>query len=134
MNEINQVNLWLDLFTWENVGNVMAVLVILGAIIGFIHAVTSQKNSHSMLDIFLPLGSSKMRINGTWIIAMFILVYQTINNSLTEWAYGLALTAFVSDRMFARNDGKKEEVKKPEVKNPEVKKPEVKNPEAEDKC
>jgi len=115
MSEIKEINLWLNLFTWENVGNVMAVLVIAGAVIGFIHAVTSNKNEHSLLDMFLPLGSSKMRINGTWIIAMFVIVYQTINNSLTEWAYGLALAAFVSDRMFARKDGKKEEAKKPEV-------------------
>ena len=33
MSEINQVNMWLNLFTWENVGNVMAVLVIATAII-----------------------------------------------------------------------------------------------------
>ena len=115
MNEINQVNLWLNLFTWENVGNVMAVLVIMGAVIGFVHAVTSNKNEHSLLDMFLPLGSSKMRINGTWIVAMFILVYQTIGNTVTEGVIGLIMAAFVTDRVFGRKDGKKEEAKKPEA-------------------
>ena len=109
MSEINQVNMWLNLFTWENVGNVMAVLVIATAIIGFIHAVTSPKNEHSLLDMFLPLGSSKMRINGTWLVAMFILIYQTIGNTITESVIGLVLAAFVTDRIFGRKDGKKPE-------------------------
>lgn len=115
MNEIKEINIWLNLFTWENVGNVMAVLVVAGAILGFIHAVRSEKNEHSLLDMFLPLGSSKMRINGTWIVAMYVVIYQTLNNSLTEAIFGLILAAFVTDRIFSRKDAKPMEPKKPEA-------------------
>ncbi len=115
MNEVKEINMWLDLFSWENVGNVFALLVVAGIVIGFVHAVTSNKNSHSLLDMFLPLGSSKMRINGTWLAAIFILVYLTIKGMLTEGIFGLVLAAFVTDRIFSRKDGNKEEPKKPEV-------------------
>ena len=110
--EITDVNAWLNLFTIENVGNMLALLFIASLIIGFIHSVTSPKNSHSLLDMFLPLGSSKMRINGTWIVAMFILVYQTIGNTVTQGVIGLIMAAFVTDRIFGRKDGKKEPPKK----------------------
>jgi hypothetical protein len=48
-----------------------------------------------------------MRINGTWLVAMFILIYQTIGNTITDSVIGLVLAAFVTDRVFGRKDGKK---------------------------
>jgi hypothetical protein len=110
VQEIAKVNLWLDLFTWENVGNVAAVLVLIAAVIGFVRAVLSKNNDLNLMDMFAEngkLGGSKMRLNGAWIVTTWALVYLTLSKGLTEWFLTAYLLAFVSDRIFSRKEAKK---------------------------
>ena len=104
--EVLKINVWLDLFTFENVGNVAALLVLALVIISVIRAVIKQ-DGINLLDMFLPLGSSKMRLNGTWVIAMWTVVIAALHRSNDLVALlGLILTAFVTDRMMSRKDSK----------------------------
>jgi len=107
VQEIAKVNLWLDLFNWDNVINILALLFLVFIIIGFVREVTSSKNDDSLLDIFRPLGSSKMRINGIWLASIVVMLFSAFKGVLTEGLYGLILAAFVTDRVFARKDAPK---------------------------
>lgn len=102
------INRWLDLFNVDNIGNILAFVILLLIIVSFIKAVVSKNNPHSMLDMFLPLGSSKMRLNGAWIITSWAFAYLTVSGHLTEWYVAAYLTAFVADRIYSRKDTKAE--------------------------
>ena len=115
IEEIKEINMWLDLFTWENVGNVMAILLVALVVMKFIRAVTSTDNDLNLLDIFLPLGSAKMRLNGTWFMAMIVLALEAVNRSVNlPVVLAAILTAFVADQAFSRKDKKSEPPKKDE--------------------
>lgn len=108
--EASQVNTWLDLASWDNVGNVLALLVIAFFVLGFMRAVKHAEGV-DLLDMFKPLGSSKMRLNGAWVVTSFAFIYLTINKNLTEWYAAAYMAAFVADRAYSRKDGKTEEKK-----------------------
>lgn len=108
---MKEVSLWLDLFSWENVGNILAILVLVMAVIGFVRAVASKDNDLSLMDMFLEngkLGSSKMRLNGAWVVTTWAFIYITLSKNLTEWFVAAYLAAFVFDRLNARKDAKPE--------------------------
>jgi hypothetical protein len=109
--KVETVNVWLDLFTWENVGNIAALLVLVGMVVGFVRAVMSQDNELNLMDLFTEggkLGGSKMRINGSWIITSWALVYLTLSKNLTEWFLMAYIGAFVLDRIYSRKNAKPE--------------------------
>lgn len=106
INDVAVVNRWLDLFTMENIGDVLSILFLILVIVGFIRTVLSDKNDLNLMDMFLPLGSSKMRLNGAWLIASWAFVYLTLGKNLTEWFVAGYLAAFVLDRFNARKHEK----------------------------
>ncbi len=112
---MDKLNKWLELLTWDNVGSVCALLVLLAAVVGFIRAVSAQDNNYNLLDMFLPLGSSKMRLNGTWVIGLWTLAVETIHRtSNVTTILGMLLAAFVTDRMMSRKATKPGEKKQEE--------------------
>jgi len=111
---------WLVFGTWSNIGNVIALLVLVAAVIGFVRAVASSENDFSLLDLFTEggkLGGSKMRMNGAWLVSTWAFIYITLKGTLTEWYVAAYLTAFVFDRFNSRKGVKQEvmeELKKSE--------------------
>jgi Ca2+/Na+ antiporter len=112
MDTINKLDTWLALGTWANIGRIIALLVLVAAVTGFVRAVSNSKNDFNLLDLFVEggkLGGSKMRVNGAWLVSTWAFIYFTVDGKLTEWYVAAYLTAFVFDRFNSRK-GVKEEV------------------------
>lgn len=113
------INAWLDLGSWDNLGNVVSLLLIAAMVVAFWRASRSDKSQISIEDMFVDetghIGNSKTRLNGAFIFASWALVYETLHGNLTEWLLAAYLTAFVADRVSSRLVTKPEQGEKKDV-------------------
>jgi hypothetical protein len=94
--------------SWEMAGNLFSLLIMLSMVIVVWRWHSAQSNPVNLADILLDdngkLGSSKMRINGAWLLFSWVIVYMTLNKNLTEWLVAIYIAAFVADRINSRKN------------------------------
>lgn len=54
------------------------------------------------IDVTGKLSDSKVRLNIAFIVTSWAFIYLTMSDHLTEWYVTVFLTAWVTDRIFAR--------------------------------
>ena len=89
--------------SWHLVGNLVSVGIFVAVAAAITRATFTR--GFDLADLFMEngkLGGSKMRLNVTFMVSMWVLVYQTVAGQLTEWLLGAILAAFVFDRMSSR--------------------------------
>jgi hypothetical protein len=87
-------------------GKVFSLLLIIGMILAFWKANKDPKNSFNFNDLLVDnngkAGGSKMRLNLAFIICSWVLIYYTLNGTVSEWLFASYLAAFVADRVSSR--------------------------------
>lgn len=88
-------------------GKVFSLLLIIWMLIAFWKANSDPKNSFNFSDLLEDdsgkIGGSKMRLNLAFIICSWILLYYSLNGTLSEWLFAAYLGAFVYDRAQSRS-------------------------------
>ena len=97
--------------SWELAGNIASLLFMVSMVIIVVKWHLAENSPVNLADLFLDdnskIGSSKMRLNGAWILFSWVIIYTTIRGTLNEWMVGIYISAFVFDRMQARKDDAK---------------------------
>lgn len=87
-------------------GKVFSLLLIIGMILAFWKANKDPKNSFNFNDLLVDdtgkAGGSKMRLNLAFVICSWVLIYYTLNGTVSEWLFAAYLAAFVADRVSSR--------------------------------
>lgn len=89
-------------------GKVFSLLLILWMLLAFWRANSDPKNAFNFSDLLSDnttgkIGGSKMRLNLAFIICSWILLYYSLNGTLSEWLFAAYLGAFVYDRAASRS-------------------------------
>jgi hypothetical protein len=90
-------------------GKVLSLLIII-TMIGFFWKAHSDPNSKiDFSDLFIDqsgkIGGSQMRLNLAFGVSTWVIVFYTLNGTLSEWLFTAYLAAFVYDRVASRKLG-----------------------------
>jgi len=103
------INSFLNNMTLTMVGKVFSLLLIATMMIIFVKAHFNEKSPIDLKDMFIDqsgkIGGSQMRLNVAFLVTSWVLIFQTLNGSLSEWLFAGYLAAFVYDRASSRASG-----------------------------
>lgn len=94
--------------TMSRLGQILAlgVIVSLGIAIWKIH--TNKENPVDLAELFIDnktrlIDGSKLRMNLAFFVTSWVIVFATLNATVSEWMLGAYLAAWVTDRYNSRN-------------------------------
>ena len=106
---LNFLTSLLNSMTLAMVGKVFSLLLIATMMIVFVKSHQDKANPIDLKDLVIDqsgkIGGSQMRLNIAFLIASWILIFQTLNGALSEWLFAGYLAAFVYDRVSSRKSG-----------------------------
>jgi len=93
--------------TFALAGKIFSLLLIFTMIFAFVRAHQNPTNVFNFNDLFVDpatnkIGGSRMRLNVAFIICSWILIYYSLQGSLSEWLFGAYIAAFVADHAWSR--------------------------------
>lgn len=103
---------WIEIFfnglSTARMGQLMSLVIITSIVAGIYRLHTNKENPFNLSDLFIDpktkkVDGSKLRMNLAFFVTSWIVVYSTLNTTMTEWLFAGYLAAWVADRKFSRD-------------------------------
>ena len=94
MEYLDFIQSWIGIFfseiTTQRIGQVLSLIVLLFITFSLYKIHTSKTNSLDMADLFVDhasgkINGSKLRMNLAFFVTSWVMIYSTLNATLTEW-------------------------------------------------